>query len=304
MVTKQKEFHGVYAALLTPFNEKNRVDKKRLRGLIKFLVSKGVNGLYICGGSGEGLLMDISERKLVAEIVKDQVKNRVKIIAQVGGSVNTENAIQLTKHAEKIRLDGVSSIPPHYYGYRFEEVFDYYQRLADATDLPLLIYYIPALSGISISNDKMMELGKIKNIIGLKYADANLYILQDLLLKMEGRWLSFSGPDELCLPALTVGVTGCIGTTQNVLPELFIRIYKNYHAGKIKEAMKLQEKVVTAVSLLLKYGRMVSWKTALKFRGVDAGYCRSPFKEKLSIEEERNFSKEWKKAFSRIQEGI
>ena len=299
----ERTFCGVYAALLTPFDENNKVDEGRLRRLVDFIVSKGVDGLYVCGGTGEGLLMNVAERKFVAETVKDQVKDKVTIIAHVGGSGSTENAVELAKHAETIELNGVSSIPPPYYGYRFEEIFEYYRKLGESTNLPFLIYYIPASSGISISNEQMKALGKIRNVIGLKYASLDLYTLQDLLLKMEGKWAAFSGADELCLPALTVGVVGCIGSTQNVLPELFVELYRNFEGGKIKEAMKLQERISTAVSLLLKYGRLASWKTAARFRGVDAGHCRPPFKKRLSAEEENAFLKEWKSQFPEFCEG-
>ena len=296
------KFYGIYAALLTPFDKRNKVDEKRLRGLIDFLISKGINGLYICGSTGEGLLMDVNERKMVAEIVKDQVKGKTRIIAHVGGSVNTKNAIELARHAEKIKLDGVSSIPPFYYSYSFEEIRIYYKELAESTTLPLFIYYIPAATGISLPNEQIAELGQIKNIVGLKYTDPNLYILQDLLLKMNDKWIVFSGPDEMFLPALTMGVVGCIGSTQNVLPEIFIEIYNNFIQGKIEEAMELQKRITVAVSLLKKYNKWVSWKTALKFRGVDGGYCRPPFKKELSKEKEKKFLKEWKRYFSEFTE--
>lgn len=298
----KEKLSGVFAALLTPFNEKGNVDEGRLKKLVKFLMSKGVDGLYICGGTGEGLLMNVEERKLVAEMVKEIVKNKVKVISHIG-CLNTKDSVELAKHAEKMKLDGVSSIPPIYFRYDFKEIYNYYKNIAETTSLPFLIYYIPLTTGIILSNDKIAELSKIKNIIGVKYTNYDFYTLQDLLLKVK-KWIAFSGPDEMFLPALTMGVSGCIGSTQNVLPEIFVEIYRNFKEGNIKKAMELQKRITIAVSLLKKYGGITAWKTALKFRGIDAGFCRKPIRENLSRKEEEMFKKEWNKNFPEFSEGI
>jgi N-acetylneuraminate lyase len=268
-----------------------------LRKLVRFLISKEIDGLYICGGTGEGPSMDVDERKLVVETVREEAGDRVRLIAHIGGSLNTKNAVELAKHAEKMKLDAVSSIVPIYYKVSFNEIFNYYRMVADSTSLPFLIYYIPVTTGTTLSNEEILKFISIKNIIGLKYTNPDMYILQDLLLKAEGRWIAFSGPDEMFLPALTMGVVGSIGSTQNVLPEVFKGIYRNFIAGDIKEAAQLQKRVTVAVSLLKKYGGITSWKTALRFRGIDAGYAREPLKKVLSESEEKQLYREWKQYF-------
>jgi N-acetylneuraminate lyase len=300
----ENKFFGVYAALITPFDEKGGVDEKRLKNLVKFLISKGIDGLYVCGGTGEGLLMDIDERKKVAEIVKDEAQNKIKLIVHVGGALNTKNSIELAKHSEKIKVDAISSIPPIYYKFSFNEIFNYYYQLANSTNLPFFIYYIPATTGIFLTNEEILKFGEIKNIVGLKYTYTDFYLLQDLLLKMKGKWIAFSGPDELFLPALNMGVVGCIGSTQNVLPEIFVEIYKNFKEGNIKKAIELQKRITIAVSLLKKYGGITSWKIALKFRGIDAGYAREPFLKDLDKDRKERFKKDWKKNFPEFSEGI
>jgi len=293
----ENRFYGVYAALFTPFNRDGEVCKKRLKGLVRFLISKGIDGLYICGGTGEGPSMNLEERMMVAEVVKEEAGGRASLIAHIGGCLNTKNAIELAKHSEKIKLDAISSIPPIYYKIGFKEIYNYYKRVSESTSLPFFIYYIPATTGITLANSEIERFGEIDNIIGLKYTHSDFYTLQDLLIRMKGRWIAFSGPDELFLPALTMGVVGSIGSTQNVLPEIFIGIYKSFIAGDIKKAMELQRRITIAVSLLKKYGGIASWKTALRFRGVDAGYGRSPLTERLSEVEEKAFYKEWKENF-------
>jgi len=303
MSTRQKILYGVFAALLTPFDEKGKVSRNMLKRHVKFLISKGIDGVYICGSTGEGLLMSVEERKFVAELVKETAGDKVKIISHIG-CLNTKDAIELAKHAEKIKLDGLSSIPPIYFKYSFEEIYNYYKNIAEATSLPFLIYYIPSTTGVILSNDKIAELSKIKNIIGLKYTDTNFFILQELLLKVKGKWIAFSGSDEMFLPGLTMGTVGCIGSTQNVLPEIFVDVYRNFKEGNIKKAMELQKRITVAVSLLKRYGGLYAWKTALKFRGINAGFCREPMKGKLSEKEEKILKKEWQEKFPEFLESI
>jgi len=300
----KENFYGVYAALLTPFNEEGNVCEKRLRKVVKFLISKEIDGFYVCGSTGEGPLMNIEERKKVVEIVKEEVKNKAKIIVHIGGTSNTKNAVELAKHSEKIKVDAVSSIPPIYYKFSFEEIYNYYKEICFSTSLPFFIYYIPHTTGITLNNEEFLKFGEIKNIIGLKYTYSDFYLLQDLLLKMKGKWIAFSGPDELFLPALTMGVVGSIGSTQNVLPEIFIEIYKSFKKGNIEKAMELQKRVTEAVSLLKKYGEITSWKFALKFRGIDAGYAREPFLKDIPESKKEEFKKEWQEKFPEFSEGI
>lgn len=297
-------FHGVYAALLTPFDEKEKVSERRLRGLVRFLISKGLHGLYICGSTGEGINMNVDERKLVAEIVKDEARDKIKIICHIGGSNNTKNAVELAKHAKKLKLDGLSSVPPFYYGYSFNDIFKYYNDVASCTDLPFIIYYIPGTTGVTISNDKMMELAKIKNIIGLKFTGYDFYSMQELLMMTKGRWIAFSGPDEMSLPALTMGVVGSIGSTQNNLPEIFLGIYNSFKSGNIQKAMQLQRRITPAITFTRRFGSLVSRKVCLKFRGVDAGFCKRPLLQKMTKENERKLKEIWKRHFPEYCEGI
>ncbi len=292
----EKKFQGVYAALLTSFDEKDRVDIEKLRKLVNFLISKKINGLYICGSSGEGFLMTVTERKLVAEVVKDEAKQKVKIVAQVG-SHNARNAIELAKHAEKIGLDAVSSVPPLYYRFTFSEIYNYYASLASATSLPFFIYHIPATTGVSLPNEELSKLKEIKNIVGLKYTASDFYLLQDLLQKVEEKWIAFSGLDQLFLPALSMGVVGSIGTTQNILPDVFVKVYNYFHQKENKKAMELQSKITKAVTLLQSTGWPQAWKAILQLKGIDAGYCRAPFLKKLSEEKKTSLFEKWRKIF-------
>lgn len=170
--------------------------------------------------------------------------------------------------------------------------------------IPFFFYYIPQTTGVFLKNEQILKLGEIKNIIGLKYTYTDFYLLQDLLIKMKGKWIAFSGPDELFLPALTMGVIGCIGSTQNILPEIFIDIYESFKKNEIEKAIKLQKRITEAVDLLHRYGGITSRKVALKFRGIDAGFTREPFFKDLPSEKAKMFKKEWLEKFPEFSEGI
>ncbi len=291
----EKTFKGVYVALITPFNEEEKVCVPRLRKLVNFLLSRGVHGFYVCGSTGEGLLMSSEERKKVAEIVKDMVKEKAKIIVHVG-AMTTREAVELAQHAERIGLDAVASIPPFYYPYSFQELKDYYRRIADSTSLPLFIYYIPSTTHLTLENRQFMELAEIQRIKGIKYTHPDLFLFQNLILRLGDRWVFFSGLDELFLPALVVGADGCIGSTQNILPEIFLEIYRSFQKGDWNSARELQKKVNRVITLLKRFG-WSSWKFALRFRGLDGGYPREPLRKTLHPEEENIIRKEWENLF-------
>ncbi|MEI7904126.1 MAG: dihydrodipicolinate synthase family protein [Candidatus Firestonebacteria bacterium] len=298
------DFSGVYSALLTPFDEKGKLMEKALRKMARWEVNKGLHGLYICGSTGEGIFMTTEERMRVAEIVKDEIKDDAIIMCHIGGCTNTNEGLKLAKHAAKIKVDALASIPPIYYPYSFTNIKDYYKTLSDSTDLPFFMYYIPELTGGAISNENIVEIAAFKNMKGIKFTGFDFYKLQDLINMTGGKWTALSGPDQLFLPALTMGVDGSIGSTQNCLPEILLGIYESFKRGDLQNAMKLQRRMTTACVITGKYSGMISRKMAMKFRGVDAGFCRAPLKTKLSPSEEKWLKTEWKKAFPEYSEGL
>jgi N-acetylneuraminate lyase len=241
--------------------------------------------------------MTTEERKLVTEIVKDEVKDRARIICHVGGAVNTAEAVKLAKHAAKVKVDAIAAIPPFYYPYSFAEIYRYYETVAAEGGLPMFFYYLPKFTGAGMTAAKIAEFAKIPNIVGIKYTEYDMYTLRELLAIVKEKWVAFSGWDDMFLSALTMGIDGSIGSTQNCLPEIFTGIYRNYVNGNIKEAERLQKRVVAAITITGKFGGIISRKAVLKFRGIDAGFSKAPLKQKLSRDEEKWLHKEWKKYF-------
>jgi N-acetylneuraminate lyase len=267
---------GVYAALLTPFDEEDRVCLARLRDHLAFLVEGGVQGVYVCGNSGQGLFLSVPERRRILETVVEQVGGRIGIIAHVA-AIATRDALELARHASELAVDAVASLPPVYWTYSPEEILAYYRALAAASKRPLIIYHRPGGGGQSLHADTLAELTRIPEIGGIKFTDPDFFQLQRLLDRSEGRWVAFSGPDELFLPALTMGVAGCIGTTQNAVPGIFRFIHDCFGSGRMDAAMDAQHLITELVGLYWDGpGTIPVAKALLRARGIDPGYCRPP----------------------------
>jgi len=280
-----EKFKGVYPALVTPYDRKGRVDEEVLRSLVDWHLEAGVRGFFVCGTTGEGLLLTTEERRRVAEVVAEHLDGRGVCIVHVGHPSSEESA-RLARHAQEVGADAVSSIPPIYYRVGLEGVLLHYRTIAEATSLPLFVYNIPVTTGVRITAEDMGYIFRIPSVVGMKYTDADYYEMRNILDLADREVLVLSGRDELFLPALTMGAEGSIGTTQNIFPELFVGIYEAFSGGNWKRAMELQLKASRAIRILL-HGGLDAWKAVLRFKGFPVGHPRPPLKAISSDEEEK-----------------
>ncbi len=281
------ELTGIYPALVTPFTSQNKIDEKALQKLTEYLISKGVDGFYIGGSTGESLLLSGEERKEVLEIVHEQVKGRVKVIAHIG-CFHTPSAIELAQHAASIGVDAISSLPPFYYKFTMKELQHYYHRLADEVDLPLIVYNAPALTGISFNSENIEEIFSHKNLAGIKFTSYDLFQMQRMMQKYDK--LIINGHDEIYLSSLSIGCNMAIGSTFNFMPEMFLEIKKNFEQGNIELAKKLQGRANEIIECLTKAGVFRGVKGMLDIIGYPCGSCREPFlpltnEEKMKLQE-------------------
>jgi N-acetylneuraminate lyase len=273
-------FSGVFAALLTPFDEQGELVETQLRDHVEWLVGKGIDGLYVCGNTGQGLYLSVNERRRIAEIVLNQVDGRAKIIAHVA-ALATRDAKILVDHANDIGLDAVSSLAPVYWPHSQDEIIAYYRDIMTDSELPCLMYVKSGAGEPVLPINTVVDIAAIPGMIGMKYTSPDFFRMQDICQRLAGDWLVLSGPDQLFLPALTMGVAGSIGTTQNVFPELFLEIYRCFITGELSRAMALQEVVTRIVRLYQPYNACVTAQTMLTARGLDLGLCRPPFTTRL-----------------------
>ena len=271
---KNQKLCGIMPALLTPFCE-DGVDTKKAASFVRHLADCGMHGLYVGGSSGEMVLMTQDERKQLLETVVGAVGDRLTVIAHIG-STSTAAALDLARHAEKTGAHALSSVTPFYYKYSFRELKNYYERIAGATSLPVIIYNIPALTGSALSTAQLKELLSIPNVCGMKFTASDYFQFERLHTAFPDK-VFYNGSDEMLCSGLAAGADGGIGTTYNVMPGRILGIYKAFRANDAAAAMKLQSEANAVIEQILRFGVMPSCKALLKLNGWDLGVCREPF---------------------------
>ena len=270
------KFKGIFTALLTPFDKNNKVNEAELKKLVEFNVKKGVKGFYVGGSTAEAFLLSTDERKQIMEIVKETAPEHT-LIAHIG-SLNELEATELGKHANKLSYDLVSSVAPFYYKFSFSEIRDYYFRLAEASQLPMLVYHFPAFSGVNMGVKEMSEFLSSNNFIGIKYTSNDFFMLEQCKTNFPDK-LVYNGFDEMFMAGLAMGADGGIGSTYNFMADKFVEIHRLFRENKIEEAQKIQKEANRIITVLCNIGVMQAEKEVLNQIGFDFGICRKPFSE-------------------------
>ena len=275
-------FSGAWPALVTPFTVEDKVNMGVLRELIEYLLDKRVGGLYVCGGTGEGLFMSPEERKLVTETAVDQVNRRVPVIAHIGSMI-VGDAVQLAKHAQEVGAAGISSvIPPMFQN--SESLYTYFARVGDAApDIPLLTYIF---GGPTDAIALMRQLMEIPTVAGAKYTGPNMYEFREIVELRGNNWNIFSGMDEQCIYAAMQGACGNIGSTLNYIPGIYREIHNSYRKGDIAEGQALQVRANQVTSVLFSFGFFGALKEVMRMLGFNCGKPRLP--QRPLVEERRD----------------
>lgn len=286
MLENNVKFNGIMSALVSCIDEQGKVKEDSMRRLMDWHLDEGFTGFYLTGGTGEGPVLQKETRIEIAEIAKDHIKGRGKLIAHVG-AIDLKTAAELAKHAGQIGLDAISSVPPFFFGYGEQQIKDYYTALAEASGLPVLIYASP-LSGVNITWDMVDRLMEIPGVIGLKWTNYDYFTMHRIKELKGGNINVINGPDECLLCGLTMGADGGIGATYNVMPKVFSKIYDSFKAGDMEAARAAQFKANKVIEVLLKFGVVCGVKDMLQMIGYDCGYQVYPQK-RFTEEEQQAF---------------
>ncbi len=265
----------IFAAMLTPFREDGSVSTEGIAPLVDFVLSKGVHGLYASGSTGESVLQSREERATLLTELADCAREKCTLIAHVGAA-STPEAVSLAKLAGQNGYHAVSAVPPYYYKHNFRDISDYYKAIADAAGLPLIIYNIPALSGTDIPTERLLELMEDDRIAGVKYTAQDLFQFGELRKAAPDK-LFYFGTDEMFIGAAAAGTDGGIGSTYNLIGDVYLGIEQAVKVGDISEARALQRKANDLIAILLRAGVVPGLKYALNRIGVPVGPCRRPF---------------------------
>lgn len=268
-------FHGVFPALLTPFDASGAVNYNALRELVQWNLGKGANGFYVCGSTSEAFLLTGDERKKIVETVCAEAAGKAAVIAHVG-CIGQDMAVDLARHAKEAGADAISSVPPFYYGFSFEEIKSYYFALADV-GLPVFIYNFTAAGGARLTAPQFMEFLSDPRFLGVKHTSSDFFLLERLKAFRPDAVI-FNGYDEMFLPGLAAGADGGIGSTYNFMAEKYIVIEKAFRNGDLAAAQAEQKKANAIISALLDCGVMPGCKALCRHLGLDLGECRKPFR--------------------------
>lgn len=265
----------LYSALLIPFDEKGQVIESGLREVIRHNIDVNkVDGLYVNGSSGENFLLSTDQKKQIFKITAEETNKAIKLIAQVG-ALNLDEAVELGQYATDLGYDSLSAVTPFYYKFNFEEIKDYYETIINATNNNMIIYSIPALTGVNMSIEQFDELFANEKIIGVKYTAADFFLLERLRNRFPNK-LIYSGFDEMLIQAAVSGVDGAIGSTYNVNGKRAREIFNLVEENKIKEAYEVQHVTNDLIEKVLDLGLYQTLKEILNVKGINAGTCKKP----------------------------
>ena len=275
-----KRINGLSIALLTPFNSEGNINMDFLKKHIDLLIEAGTESIFIMGTTGEVMLLSIEERKMLTEKILKYVNGRVDVFVQTTG-FSTELSCELSNYAEQAGASGIGVLSPLYYGYEQKEIINYYKTIANAVsdDFPVYLYNIPQCTTIDILPETVVELSKVKNIIGIKNSMNDLDRVVELVNKTSKDFDVLLGEDKLILPALLSGVKGFVSGTANAFPEIFIKIFNSFNENKLIECNNYQKDIRNIVKYFDEIPSFAFLKKALYFRGLDKVYVRKPFRE-------------------------
>jgi 4-hydroxy-tetrahydrodipicolinate synthase len=267
-------FKGSITALITPFKD-GKVDAPAFRRLVEWQIDQGTHGLVPCGTTGESPTLTHDEHRRVVELCIEAAAGRVPVIAGTGSN-STAEAIELTRHAESAGADGVLVVTPYYNKPTQEGLYLHFKAINDCADVPILIYNIPSRSVIDMSVETMARLFRLKNIVGLKDATANMARATQQRAALGTDFIQLSGEDATALGFMAHGGQGCISVTANVAPALCSEFQLACLAGNFKLALQLHERLMPLHDAMFVESNPGPVKYAASKLGLCTGETRLP----------------------------
>lgn len=276
-----KPLSGMYAALMSAFDDHGEFSPERQSALNAFVLRQGLKGLYVGGSSAESGLLETEALLAQQEVVaRDAAGSGATLIAHVGAP-SLAASVTLARNAAGLGYHGLSALPPHSYPFSDGEIFGYYKSLAAATDLPLIVYEVPIRTGRPLPLSLLTDILDLPNVAGIKYTSTDLFKLTMLKAKRPGSTYFF-GFDEIYLSAGALGVDGGIGTTYNILGRLYVALNAAVLAGDLETARRLQAVSAEFVMGLFEVGVLPGMKAALRACGVECGSTRAPLAPQIA----------------------
>ena len=271
---------GIYVAMLTPFTEDGVINEEELRRIVEFQIISGVQGLFPISSVGEFIHMSREDKIRMMEIIVEQNRGRVRVCPGVGSSLPAE-AIILAHKAKELGCDGVVVAPPYYYQLSQENIEKYFETIADAVDIPIILYNIPLFTQ-PLSYDVVKRLARRDNVVGMKDSSGSMVDFMHFMDKIQiiGEDIHMlTGREETLFPCLMVGGKGCMTATSGILPEIMTGIYEAWKTGDYEKAKELQFSVLLPIRAMFSLPFPLGFKFAMEMRGFAMGPPKQPLSD-------------------------
>lgn len=272
---KEIIFKGCGTAIITPFTKDDKVDFEAFGKLIEYQISEKVDAIIVCGTTGEASTMTLDEKKETIQFAVQKVNKRIPVIAGTGANC-TKSAIEMTKYAESIGVDGALVVTPYYNKTTQVGLIAHYSAISKETNLPIILYSVPSRTGVNILPSTCVELSKIPNIVAIKEASGNLSQIAEISHLCGENLHIYSGNDDQITPILAVGGIGVISVLSNIAPKYTHNITQNFFNGNISEAVKLQLNAIPLIKALFSEVNPIPVKEACNILGFGGGTPRLP----------------------------
>lgn len=267
-------FEGAMPALITPFTKDDRIDREGLRRNIAFVEEGGVSGIVPCGTTGESATLSALEHEEVIDVAVECAK--VPVVAGTGSN-NTGEALQFTKHAADAGVDGVLLISPYYNKPNPAGLLAHFKKIAEAVDIPMILYNVPSRTGQDMPVDVITKLAKVENIVGIKEASGNVGKVSQILEQtMDDDFVVLSGEDGLTLPIISVGGSGVISVAANIVPDKMSGMVNAALKGDYETARKIHFEIAPLIRALFLETNPIPAKKAAELIGLASGKLRLP----------------------------
>jgi len=284
MPRKGEQFAGLTVAIVTPLKN-GEVDVAALKSLVEFHIAAGTNCLCPVGTTGESPTLSHHEHAQVVEVVCAQAKGRIQVMAGTGSN-STAEAIQLTRHAKEVGADGAMMVAPYYNKPTPEGFYQHFKAVADAVDLPIILYNIPGRTAKNMEPETIARLGEIRNIVAIKEATGSMDQASQVLALSDLTLLS--GDDSLTLPLMSLGGSGVVSVVGNIVPQDVLALVEAFKANDLEAAQMWHYKLFTLCRDLLGIAtNPIPIKAAMRLLGRDTGELRLPLTPLTDAEEAR-----------------
>jgi len=267
-------FSGSMVALVTPFKN-GAIDEIALEKLVEFQITQGTQVICPCGTTGESATLSFEEHEKVVEIVIRAAAGRVPVMAGTGSN-NTEEAIRLTRHAQKAGADACLLITPYYNRPTQEGLYQHFKKIAEQVDIPLVLYNVPSRTGVNMLPETVERLAQIKTIVGIKEASGMLSQISEIVRRCGSDFDVISGDDVNTLPLMAVGGKGVISVTANIAPREVSSMVRAAQNGDYEEARRLHLHLLPLHDAMFLQTNPIPVKTALSMMGKIAPELRLP----------------------------